>query len=94
MRLKREQIEFIAHQILKDLRKEKLIEVDKSDLEMLQVNVDEFVLEQVLVEDKLNEEVRKMLEQFRDKMYREDINYQDMFKMIKRRLIEERNLVI
>lgn len=94
MRLKRGQAEFIAHLIVDDLLKEKLIEVDKSDLEMLRVMVEEFVLEQLLVEDKLNDEVRKMLEQHREKMYREDINYQDMFKMIKRRLIEERNLVI
>jgi len=84
----------LARRILDDLFEEKLIDVDKSDLEMLRVMVDEFVLEQLLVEDRLNEEVRKMLEQYRDKMHREHINYQDMFKMIKRRLIEERNLVI
>ena len=94
MRLKREQADFLAHLIVDDLIKEKLVEVDKSDLEMLRVMVDEFVLEQLLIEDKLNDEVRKMLEQHREKMYQEEINYQDMFKMIKRRLIEERNLVI
>ena len=94
MRLKREQAQFLAGRILDDLLKEKLIEVDRSDLEMLRVMVDEFLLEQLLIEDKINEEARKMLEQYRDKMHRENINYQDMFRMIKRRLIEERNLVI
>lgn len=94
MRLKREQAQFLARRILDDLLKEKLIEVDRSDLEMLRVMVDEFLLEQLLIEDKLNEEARKLLEQYRDKMRQENINYQDMFRMIKRRLIEERNLVI
>ncbi len=84
----------MARRILDDLLKEKLIEVDRSDLEMLRVMVDEFLLEQLLIEDKLNEEARKLLDQYRDKMRQENINYQDMFKMIKRRLIEERNLVI
>jgi len=94
MRLKKEQAQFLAGRILDDLLKEKLIEVDRSDLEMLRVMVDELLLEQLLVEDKINEEARKLLEQYRDKMRQENINYQDMFRMIKRRLIEERNLVI
>jgi len=94
MRLKKEQAQFLAGRILDDLLKEKLCELDRSALEMLSVMVDEFLLEQLLVEDKLNDEVRKMLEQHRDKMRRENINYQDMFRTIKRRLIEERNLVI
>jgi len=94
MRLKKEQSRFLAGRILDDLLKEKLCDVDRSGLEMLGVMVDEFLLEQLLVEDKLNDEVRKMLEQHRDKMRRENINYQDMFRTIKRRLIEERNLVI
>jgi len=94
MRLKKEQADFLARLIVEELIKEKLIEVDKSDVEMLCVMVDEFVLDQLLVEDRLNDEVRKLLEQHREQMYQENINYQDMFKMIKRRLIEERNLVI
>ncbi|MBN2209192.1 MAG: DUF507 family protein [Candidatus Coatesbacteria bacterium] len=94
MRLNKEQSRFLAGRILDDLLKENLIDLDRSGLEMLGVMVDEFLLEQLLIEDKLNEEVRKMLEQHRDKMRRENINYQDMFRTIKKRLIEERNLVI
>lgn len=94
MRLKKEQVRFLATRILQDLLKEKCVEADRSDHEMLAVMIDEFVVEQLLVEDNLNEEVRKMLEQYRDKMHAEHISYQDMFKMIKRRLVEERNLVL
>jgi len=94
MRLKREQVRFLAGRIVDDLLKEKLIEVDRSDLEMLRVMVDDFVLDQLLIEDRLNDEVRKLLDQYRDKMRRENISYQDMFKMIKKRLIDERNLVV
>ncbi|RLC47986.1 MAG: hypothetical protein DRH70_02095 [Candidatus Coatesbacteria bacterium] len=94
MRLKREQVRFLAGRIVDDLVKEKLIEVDRSDLEMLRVMVDDFVLDQLLIEDRLNDEVRKLLDQYRDKMRRENISYQDMFKMIKKRLIDERNLVV
>ena len=84
----------MAGRIVDDLLKEKLIEVDRSDLEMLRGMVDEFVLDQLLVEDRLNEEVRKLLDHHRDEMHRENISYQDMFKMIKRRLLKERDLVI
>jgi len=94
MRLKREQVRFLAGRIVDDLLKEKLIEVDRSDLEMLRVMVDDFVLDQLLIEDRLNDEVRKLFDQYRDKMRRENISYQDMFKMIKKRLIDERNLVV
>ncbi len=94
MRLKREQVRFLAGRIVDDVLKEKLIEVDRSDLEMLRVMVEEFVLDQLLIEDRLNEEVRKLLDNYRDEMHRENISYRDMFKMIKRRLINERNLVV
>lgn len=94
MRLKREQVRFLAGRIVDDILKEKLIEVDRSDLEMLRVMVEDFVLDQLLIEDRLNEEVRKLLDNYRDEMHRENISYRDMFKMIKKRLINERNLVI
>ena len=63
MRLKREQARFLAFEILDDLVKEKLLEVARADLEMVRVKVDALLLEELLVEDKLNEEVRKILEQ-------------------------------
>ena len=94
MRLKREQVGYLTSKITTDLLDEKYIKINKSDIEMVNFMVEDFVLEQLLIEDKLNEEVRNILEQHRTEMYQEGVNYQEMFKMIKRRLIEERNLVI
>jgi len=44
-------------------------------------------------EDKLNDEVRDMLEQYSDYMRREGVSYQDMFRKAKNQLIQQRKIV-
>ncbi len=44
-------------------------------------------------EDKLNDEVRELLDQYSDYMKREGVGYQDMFRKIKNTMIKERKIV-
>jgi len=46
------------------------------------------------LEDKVNEEVRALLNQYSDQMRQGGISYQEMFKMIKNKLVRERKIVI
>lgn len=45
-------------------------------------------------EDKLNEEVREIMLQYRDEIDQENVRYGDLFKMIKKRLANERGIVL
>jgi hypothetical protein len=49
--------------------------------------------EELAVEDKLNDEVRDLLEQYRDYMTREGVSYQEMFRRIKNTLLSQRKII-
>ena len=46
--------------------------------------------EDLSVEDKLNDEVRDMLDQYSDYMRRENVSYQEMFRKIKNQLLAQK----
>lgn len=48
--------------------------------------------EDLSTEDKLNDEVRELLEDYSDYMRRENISYQEMFRKIKNQLLAQRKL--
>ena len=92
MRLNKNQIEHLASVILRNLAKEgKIIIENKSRLleEMTNLILDEF-----MKEDKLDQEVREILGKHMEKIRRENIEYQTMFRMIKMKLARERNIVL
>ena len=92
MRLNKNQIEHLAFVILRNLSKEgKIIAEDRNRLleEMTNLIMDEF-----MKEDKLDQEVREILGKHMEKIRRENIEYQTMFRMIKTKLARERNIVL
>jgi uncharacterized protein len=92
MRLNKNQIEHLAFVILRTLAKEgKIIIEDRNRLldEMSSLLMDEFQKE-----DKLDQEVREILSKHMEKIRRENIEYQTMFRMIKTKLARERNIIL
>ncbi len=51
------------------------------------------ITEELLVEDRLNEEVREILSQYSDYMRREGVSYQEMFRRIKNTLVTQRKVI-
>jgi len=49
--------------------------------------------DEMAAEDKLNDEVRELLEEYSDYMRRESISYQDMFRKIKNTLVQKKKIV-
>jgi uncharacterized protein len=92
MRLNKHQIEHLASVILRNLTREgKIIVEDKAHLldEISVLLTDEFQKE-----DRLDQEVRELLSQHMEKIRRENIEYQQMFKMIKTKLAREKGIVL
>jgi len=92
MRLNKNQIEHLASVILRNLVKEgKIIIEDKSRLleEMTVLLIDEFQKE-----DRLDQEVRELLSKHMEKIRKDNIEYQQMFKLIKTRLAREKGIVL
>jgi len=92
MRLNKNQIEHLAFVILHNLVKEsKIIAEDRPRLleEIISLILDDFQKE-----DKLDQEVREILGKHMEKIRRENLEYQTMFRMIKTKLARERNIVL
>lgn len=92
MRLNKNQIEHLASVILRNLGKEgKIIIEDKSRLleEVTNALLDEFQKE-----DRLDQEVRELLSKHMDKIRKENIEYQQVFKAIKIKLAREKGIVL
>jgi uncharacterized protein len=92
MRLRAARIELLAEEILTILGSEEFIAVlDRpAALSALQA----LITEDLLKEEELDEDVRKILEQYADKMDQDRIQYHEMFKMVKEKLAKERNLIL
>ena len=55
--------------------------------------ISDTIEDELTVEDRLNDEVRDMLEQYSEYMRREGVSYQDMFRRIKNTLITQRKVI-
>ncbi len=92
MRLNKNQIEHMAFIIIKNLLKEEKILVD--DRNKLIDDIANLIAEEFQKEDKLDQEVREILSKYMEKIRKENIEYQTMFRMIKSKLAKERNIVL
>ncbi len=83
----------MARRIIEDLLKRKYItpEVDKEEL----INITaEILLDELMVEDRLNAEVREILKQFEDEIENKRLDYKRLFDLTKQKLVRERNLIL
>jgi len=54
----------------------------------------ELVLEELMVEDRLNAEVREMLKKYDSEIEKGRLDYRRLFEMTKQKLVKERNIVL
>lgn len=92
MRLNKNQIEHMSSIIVRNLAKEGKIIID--DRMRLLEEISALITEEFQKEDKLDQEVREILSKHIDKIRKENIEYQTMFRMIKTKLAKERNIVL
>ena len=92
MRLTPDEVQFLARKIVKTLLREKKIELD-SETRIITA-LEKVITDELLVEEKLNEEVRDVLTQHSNEMQRSNITYTEMFKMVKKKLAKEKGIIL
>jgi hypothetical protein len=92
MRLTSDEIEFISRKIVKTLVAEGKLELD-SEARVVEA-VARVITDELMVEDRLNEEVREVLIQHASEMERSNITYTEMFKMLKKKMAREKGIVL
>jgi hypothetical protein len=92
MKLNKNQIEHMAFVIVRNLSKDGKVLIE--DKNKLLEEVANLITEEFQREDQLDQEVREILSKHIEKIRKENIEYQTMFRMIKTKLAKERNIVL
>jgi hypothetical protein len=92
MQLSKEYVGYLARQIAKRLSDSKFIDAKKPEVVVERVNTTLF--EEMSLEDRINEEVRVILEAYSDEMRKGGVNYQEMFKKVKNELVRKYRAVL
>ena len=92
MRLKKEFIEKISKKIIESLLSKNLI-IWESSLDKLESIIGQIIVDDLMVEDHLNEEVKELLDSRTDEYDRSMMDYGRVFQMIKSKLARERGLI-
>src|SRR5512133_1167360 len=92
MRLSPDEIQFISRKIVKTLAGARRITVDEEPKVI--EGIARVIAEELMVEDRLNEEARQVLSEHSVHIERSDIAYSDMFKKVKRELAKKKGIVL
>ena len=93
MRLRQEEIDYTVWSIVRKLKESGKVVFLGSDEELLE-QLRQALVKELVVEDELNREVDKILQDHQNEIQRESVDYRRMFQLIKNKLVRERNLVL
>jgi hypothetical protein len=88
----RDYIGYLARRTVKHLIEARMITV--SDLKPVEARVNDALLEELSLEDRINEEVRVILEAYSEEMRRSGAQYAEMFKKVKTELARKYKAVL
>jgi uncharacterized protein len=93
MRLRRDMIQYLSQAIARDLHDKGCVQV-LGEREKVEELLREVITEDLQVEDRLNDEVKALLRAFSNEFTRGEADYHKMFTMVKRKLAQERGLIL
>ena len=92
MHFSKEYVGYLARQVTKKLIDGEFIETP--DPQLVRDRIQAAMLEELALEDRINDEVRIILETYSDEMRQSGANYQEMFKKIKNELVRKYKAVL
>ena len=92
MLFSREYVGYLAREVTKKLIAAEMIET--SQLTAVTERVHAAMVEELGLEDRINDEVRAILEQYSDEMRQSGASYQEMFKKVKNELVRKYKAVL
>ncbi|MDI6802079.1 MAG: DUF507 family protein [Thermodesulfovibrionales bacterium] len=83
----------MAKNIIENLIKKDLIEFPANVNTVIE-ETEKIIIDELMVEDRLNEEVRQMLRKFEPEIEKGRLDYRKLFEMTKQKVVKERNLIL
>ncbi len=93
MRITKEFTETLSRRVVRSLLDKDLI-IWEETIEKLEAIVAGIIIEDLMVEDRLNEEVKTLLESKTEEYERSMMDYGRVFQMVKSKLVRERGLIL
>ncbi|HXW69010.1 MAG TPA: DUF507 family protein [Dissulfurispiraceae bacterium] len=93
MRIPKSWVPIMAKQIVNNLVGKGLIEPAVA-VERLIEETGTLLLEELMAEDRLNEEVRQLLKKYESEIEKGRLDFRKLFDMTKQKLVRERNIVL
>jgi hypothetical protein len=92
MLFSKEYVGYLARQVTQKLVSGQFIEAQ--NVAEVTTALNNALLEELQLEDRINDEVRLILEQYQDEMQRAGASYQEMFKKVKNELVRKYKAVL
>jgi hypothetical protein len=92
MILSKEYVSYLAREVTRKLVEGEFIET--TDLKGATEKVNASMLEEMAVEDRINDEVRVILQAYSEEMRKSGASYQEMFKKVKNELVRKYKAVL
>ncbi len=93
MRIPKSWVLIIATKITENVLEKDLV-ASKIDKDQLVSVSEEILLDELMVEDRLNDEVREMLKQYEKEIDTKRMDYRKLFDMTKHKIVRERNIIL
>ena len=93
MRVNKEFVEVLSKKIVKSLMEKDLIIWEEAP-DKLENIISGIIIDDLMVEDRLNEEVKTLLESKTEEYERSMMDYGRVFQMVKSKLVRERGLIL
>lgn len=93
MRLSKEFIRHLAKVIIADLNAGGTIAVS-GDMSKVEQQLHSVIFDEVTVEDRINEEVRELLQRFEPEIKSGKMDYRRLFEMTKKKLVAEKGVIL
>ena len=93
MRIPKGWVPGFSKKILDDLLKNELVRL-RDPREKVVTLIEELLTEELMVEDRLNDEIREMLKQYDAEIEKGQLDYRKLFDMTKQKILRERNIII
>lgn len=93
MRIPKTWVPLLTKKIINGIVTKELIE-PRVPIDKLMACAEEIIAEELMVEDRLNEEVRELLKKHSPEIERSRLDYRRLFDLTKQKIVKERNLIL
>ena len=93
MRIPKTWIHLIAKRVVDDLIAKELVTL-KVSTEVLMAEAERLMMEELMIEDKINDEVREILKKYTGEIQKGRLDYRKMFELTKKKIVQERGVIL